>query len=152
MASSCLLRLRAILAEHSARRFRHGMFDNLSQSEPVTYELHQLPVATADGVTECLHIDQNVLARCGLAVRYGRPKILAVEGMVRAALAAGEAQLLRHFSTMDSGSVPACAGHRIRNRKLARFTINPNGHDFLHDQDVELITVSGGSCRKPLAI
>ena len=59
-------------------------------------ELHQLPVAFADGAAERLHIDQNVLVRGGLAVRHRRPNILAVEGVVGAALAAGEAQQRRH--------------------------------------------------------
>jgi hypothetical protein len=130
MASSCLLRLRTILPEHSARDDSvTAWFTTLSQSGPFTYaagealrgataqhgqervrlrsrerwhpecwtlllvalpatsvfsrmlgeieqlglarpqsERHQLPVAVADGATERLHIDQNVVVRRGLVV------------------------------------------------------------------------------------
>ena len=71
--------------------------------------LDELPVALADGAADGLDVDQDVVVGRWLSLRQRRPHVLAVEGMVRAALAAGEREQRRHH-------VRPCAAARSRSR------------------------------------
>jgi hypothetical protein len=62
-------------------------------------DFDEFPLPFADGAAECFNIDQDVLVRGRFAIRDRRPDVLAVEGMIRAALRAGEASSVGMRST-----------------------------------------------------